>query len=77
MIPRTYLLPTLKKIGPPSFRRFMVNLLPYKALHDLRDVADVLYQTSSDIYHSKKASLESDELDGVSRGRDIMTVLSG
>lgn len=77
-IHRAYLLPTLTKIGPPSFRRFIVDMFPSKALHDLRDMADVLHRTTMEIYNSKKASLEAgEEVDSDAKGKDIMSILCG
>jgi len=76
---RTYLLPTLIKIGSPRFRRFVVDVLPWKSLHELRDLSDVLYETSMEILESKKAALKAgDEAikQQVGEGKDILSILS-
>ncbi|KAJ3510085.1 hypothetical protein NLJ89_g4875 [Agrocybe chaxingu] len=78
LFPRTYLLATLVKIGTPSFRRFLVDLIPWKALHDLRDVVDVLHNTSVEIIESKKKALaEGDEsvAHQIGQGKDILSIL--
>jgi hypothetical protein len=76
---RAYLLPTFTKLGPPNFRRFVVNLLPFKAVRDLRDVVDVMHNTSVEILESKKRALrEGDKAVArqIGRGKDIISILS-
>jgi len=76
---RTYFLPTLVKIGSPRLRRFVVDTLPWKSLHELRDLSNVLYETSVEILESKKAALEAgDEAvrQQVGEGKDILSILS-
>ncbi|CAA7267173.1 unnamed protein product [Cyclocybe aegerita] len=78
LFPRTYLLATLVKIGTPNFRRFLVDLIPWKALHDLRDIVDVLHDTSVEIIESKKKALaEGDEsvANQIGQGKDILSIL--
>ncbi|KAF8156244.1 hypothetical protein BJ912DRAFT_812802, partial [Pholiota molesta] len=41
-IHNTYLIPTLSTIGPAWFRRWIVNTLPWKDAHELRDIVDIL-----------------------------------
>ncbi|KAF8962739.1 cytochrome P450 [Flammula alnicola] len=68
---RTYFLSTL-------FRRFVVDLLPWKSLHDLRDIIDVLHNTSVEIFESKKKALkEGDEAVAtqIGQGKDILSIL--
>ncbi|KAF8150633.1 cytochrome P450 [Crassisporium funariophilum] len=75
---RTYFLSTSVKIGTPRLRRFFVNLLPWKALHEIRDIVDVLHNTSLEIFESKKKALEEGD-EAVSKqigqGKDIMSIL--
>ncbi|KAF8962738.1 cytochrome P450 [Flammula alnicola] len=78
LFPRTYLLSTLVKIGTPKFRRFLVNVVPWKSLHELRDIVDVLHATSVEIYESKKKALrEGDEAVArqIGQGKDILSIL--
>ncbi|KAF8183371.1 cytochrome P450 [Pholiota molesta] len=73
-----FLLLPLSKIGTASFRRFMVDITPWKDLHTLRDIVDVVYKTSMEIYESKKKALEDGDealARQVGRGKDIMSIL--
>ena len=73
-----YLLPPLSKIGSAKFRRFIVDLVPWKDVHDVRDIVDVLAKTSTDIFELKKKALaEGDEAlaKQVGRGKDILSIL--
>ena len=54
-------------------------MLPWKSLHELRDLSDVLYKTSMEILESKKAALKAgDEAikQQVGEGKDILSILS-
>lgn len=69
----------LEKIGTPAFRRFMVDICPWKALHEARDIVDIMYETSLEIYAEKKQALaDGDEALSVKvgQGKDIMSILS-
>jgi hypothetical protein len=75
----TYLIPTLSTIGPAWFRRWIVNTLPWKDAHQLRDIVDILHNTSVEIFESKKKALaDGDEAvaSQIGRGKDIMSILS-
>ncbi|EDR04679.1 uncharacterized protein LACBIDRAFT_303978 [Laccaria bicolor S238N-H82] len=75
---RAYLLVPALKIGTPKFRRFVLDLLPWKNLHDVRDIVDVMYNTSVEIFESKKKALmDGDEALAaqIGRGKDIMSIL--
>ncbi|KAF8966257.1 cytochrome P450 [Flammula alnicola] len=72
------LLPPLSRIGPRKFRRFVVDILPWKNVRELRDIVDILYNTSVEIFESKKKALaEGDEAlaNQVGQGKDIMSIL--
>jgi hypothetical protein len=74
-----YILPWAVTIGSPKFRRFIVDIVPWKNLHDARDILDTLYSTAVQIYNSKKAALEAgDEAvsSQVAKGKDIISILS-
>ena len=76
---RTYLLTASLKIGTPKFRRFIMNLLPWKNLHELRDVVDVLNNTAIEIVEKKKKALEEGDeavAQQIGKGKDIMSILS-
>lgn len=73
---RTYLISHLVKIGIP---RFIVNLIPSQPIRDLREIVDVLHNTSVEILQSKKKALEEGD-EALSRqigqGKDILSILS-
>ena len=73
-----YLTP-LVNLGTPKFRHFIVNLLPWKTLHELRDISDVFHSTSVEIINSKKRVLEGDDeavAGQIAQGKDILSILS-
>ena len=73
-----YLTP-LFKLGPPKFRRFILDLIPWRTLHQLRDISDVIHGTAVEIINSKKRALEDGD-EAVARqigqGKDILSILS-
>jgi hypothetical protein len=74
-----YILPKVARIGPPKFRRFIVDIIPWKTLHEGRDIVDTMYGTAVHIYNIKKAALDAgDEAVSaqIARGKDIISVLS-
>ncbi|KAJ6577196.1 cytochrome P450 [Mycena capillaripes] len=73
-----YILPWAVNIGSPKFRRFVIDTIPWKNLHDVRDILDTLYATAVEIYHLKKAALEAgDEAVStqVAQGKDLISIL--
>ena len=78
-ISATYLLPICVKIGTPKFRRFILDILPWKTLHKLRDMVDVLHNTSVEIFEAKKKALDKGDeafTQHIAKGKDIMSILS-
>lgn len=74
-----HILTTVDKIGTPRFRRFVVDLLPWPTLHDLRDIIDTMHHASVEIIESKKQALkEGDGAFGkqLGQGKDIIGILS-
>ncbi|KAF9002256.1 cytochrome P450 [Cyathus striatus] len=70
--------PVLSTIGPPRFRRWLIDISPVESLHKLRDIADILQSTSVKILESKRKALaEGDETIArqVAHGKDIMSIL--
>jgi hypothetical protein len=57
----------------------MVGLLPFKNMHKLRDIVDVMHNTSIEILESKKRALKEGD-DAVAKqiggGKDIISILS-
>lgn len=75
-----FLLPLVSGIsGPASFGRWVVNTVPWKNLHDIRDIVNTMHNTSVDIFESKKEALENGDKalsNQVGQGKDIMSILS-
>ncbi|KAJ7172904.1 cytochrome P450 [Mycena crocata] len=68
-----FVLPWARKIGTPGFQRTVVSGTPWKALHDFRDIVDIMDHTTRQIYNEKKfALLDDNKEDG---GKDIMSIL--
>lgn len=79
LIHRTYFLPTLVKIGTPRLRRLIVDVLPWKSIRKLRDIIDIMHNTSTEIFDAKKKALEEGNeavSKQVGRGKDILSILS-
>ena len=71
--------PTFVKIGSPKFRRFIVDHLPFMNARKLRDIVDIMYETSLGIFKAKERALrEGDEVvaQQIGRGKDIISILS-
>ena len=70
---------TCLRIGTPKFRRFIMDLLPWKSVHEIRDIVDVLHNTTVDIFEAKKKALEEGDeavTQQISQGKDLMSILS-
>jgi cytochrome P450 len=70
--------PSLYQLGSATFRRFVVDAIPWKALHEARDLVDLMARTSWEIYEEKKKALaDGDEalITKVGQGKDIMSIL--
>ncbi|KAH9475309.1 Cytochrome P450 monooxygenase 91 [Psilocybe cubensis] len=66
------------RVGPPKIRRAIVNLLPWKAAHKIRDITDTMYNTSVEILNSKRQALDNgDEAvrNQIGQGKDILSIL--
>ncbi|KAJ6577162.1 cytochrome P450 [Mycena capillaripes] len=77
-LPANYILPWAVNIGSPKFRRWIIDITPWKNLHDGRDILDTLYATAVRIYNLKKAALEAgDEAVSaqIAQGKDIISIL--
>jgi hypothetical protein len=73
-----YLTP-LVKLGPPKFRRFILDIMPWKTLHQLRDISDIVHNTAVEIINSKKRALEDGDkavARQIGQGKDILSILS-
>lgn len=68
-LPRVFL-PFFTSLGPPGFRRVLLNLMPSRRLHKIRDIVDAMDRTCVGIYEDRKKEVE----EGYDR-QDIMSVL--
>lgn len=55
--------PFLSKLGPPSFRRKIVEWTPYETVQKIKEMSDVMYGTAKGILEGKKRLL-TEENDG-------------
>ncbi|KAJ7171337.1 cytochrome P450 [Mycena filopes] len=70
------LLPILMKFLPASLRRFMINFIPLRPLHKLRDLVDLTDSTAVRLVAERNAAQESGQLsEGSFDGKDIMSLL--
>ncbi|RXW18985.1 hypothetical protein EST38_g6860 [Candolleomyces aberdarensis] len=78
LVARMIVLPLVYGVGTPKFQRAVVNMLPWKALHDLRDMIDTIHNTSVEIVNKTKQALTEGKAGSeqrVGRGKDIMSIL--
>ncbi|RDB17160.1 hypothetical protein Hypma_001988 [Hypsizygus marmoreus] len=79
LLARQYILPWVANIGSPRFRRFVVDTLPWKTLHEVRDIVDVLHDHVNRIYAEKKKAFSfGDEAffsQQPGRGKDVISTL--
>ena len=76
---RVYVLRHVHKLGPAWLRRFIVNVLPMRRVHDLRDKVDLMWANSKEIYSQKLEALRSGDeavTKQVGQGKDILSLLS-
>ena len=74
-----FFLPYFYGVGSPRFQRAVVDLIPWKKLHELRDMTDVMHNTSLEIFEATKQAMESGDTAGrstrIGAGKGIMSVL--
>lgn len=72
-------MPKIARIGTRTFRKSIVDMMPFAAVKELRSIINVLYETSVEIFESKKAAITKGEealVAQVGRGKDIISILS-
>lgn len=75
---RFIVLPKLDGIGSPGFRRWVVDILPWKQLHNLRDMVNCIHDVSSEIYRRKKREVEAEKEAGIEdelSRKDVISIL--
>ncbi|KAG6844219.1 hypothetical protein H0H87_008765, partial [Tephrocybe sp. NHM501043] len=73
-----YLLPTALKFGTPRFRRWVLNHLPIKNWHRIRDIADTWDHTATKIFEEKKRALGAGDealANQVDQAKDLISLL--
>ena len=76
---RVYVLPKVYNLGPAWLRRAVVNLIPSPTMHALRDMSDLMWNTSKEIYSQKVAALQAGDAaveKQVGQGKDLLSLLS-
>ncbi|KAJ7458177.1 cytochrome P450 [Mycena latifolia] len=69
------LLPLVLKIPFPAFRRAMINFVPVRALHLIRDLIDSMHGSATQLVTERKAAIKSGELSVKEDAKDIMSLL--
>ena len=56
-----------------------MDILPWKTIHEIRDMVDVMDRTSIEIFETKRKALEEGDeavAQQMGQGKDIMSILS-
>ncbi|KAJ3990231.1 cytochrome P450 [Lentinula detonsa] len=75
---RFYILPLTMKLFPKHVRVFLMNAIPWKALHDVRDMVNYMHELSVDIYKEKKRALEEGDeavIRQIGKGKDLLSIM--
>ncbi|KAJ3995867.1 cytochrome P450 [Lentinula boryana] len=75
---RFYILPLTIKLFPKRVRVFLMNAIPWKALHDVRDMVNYMHELSVDIYKEKKRALEEGDeavVRQIGNGKDLLSIM--
>ncbi|PPQ74553.1 hypothetical protein CVT24_004347 [Panaeolus cyanescens] len=72
---RVYALHHLIKIGSDSFRKKVISALPWKSMHEGRNIADAMHKTSYEIYHKRKQALLDGTADEDFHEKDLLSIL--
>ena len=71
-------IPLFVKLGPPRFRRFLLEMSPSPNLKMVKETVDVMAKTSDAIFKDKLRALQQgDEAVShqVAEGKDVMSIL--
>ena len=72
------MLPIFKKLGPPRFRRWLLEMVPMQQVQRVKEIVDILDQNTREIFFGKRAALEAGDAavkEQVANGNDIMSIL--
>ena len=74
-----FLLPPSLKLGPPAFRRWLLNFVPHAGVQRVKRIADEIDHHSRHIYEEKKRAMRAGDaavMHQIGEGKDIMSKLS-
>lgn len=66
------------KLLPVKVRTLIMNITPWKALHEVRDMVNYMHEISVEIYHEKKRALEEGDeavVRQIGQGKDLLSIL--
>ena len=72
------MLPYLKKLGPKSLRRWILDRVPIKAVRRLKEITDIAYKNTKQLFYSKKTALQAGDdalKEQVANGKDLISIL--
>lgn len=76
-IPRQFL-PFVVRNSSPGFRRFMMNFLPWRTLHEVRDITNILSTMAREVLEAKKSAVRQGDavvLEEIGQGQDLIGIL--
>ena len=71
-------LPFLLRLGPPRFRRVLLDMLPHPGIQRVKRITDAAHAGCRAVFEAKKAALargDQELLHMVGEGKDVMSVL--
>ncbi|PPR05971.1 hypothetical protein CVT24_004635 [Panaeolus cyanescens] len=74
LLARLIFLPTIVKLGLPRLWRKLVDMIPWRSLHEIRDVCNLMHRTALEIYEPKKQALQTKGMEEES-ANDILSIL--
>ncbi|KAJ3855139.1 cytochrome P450 [Lentinula lateritia] len=75
---RFYLLPLALKFLPTYALTFIMNITPWKSLHDVRDMVNYMHELSVEIYEEKKCAFEKGDeavVNQIGKGKDLLSIM--
>ncbi|KAJ3874012.1 cytochrome P450 [Lentinula edodes] len=75
---RFYLLPLALKILPTYALTFIMNITPWKSLHDVRDMVNYMHELSVEVYEEKKCAFEEGDeavVKQIGKGKDLLSIM--
>ncbi|KAJ4478576.1 cytochrome P450, partial [Lentinula lateritia] len=75
---RFYLLPLALKFLPTYALTFIMNITPWKSLHDVRDMVNYMHELSVEVYKEKKCAFEEGDeavVNQIGKGKDLLSIM--